>query len=451
MPEISLLLILIVVFALIFDYINGFHDTANAIATVVSTRVLSPRTAILMAASLNFLGALISTSVAETVAGGLVGTYQFASDEIKSPSAFAQKISQPTDPVSTYLHSRFSPQTLQQMQNIQPGSPASPLLTDTIVKALNQELNDPSLYSQDRFAGISLSKETKKLLKNNLSKGKLEDRNRSLLEEAYPKILDKSHSITQVLILAAIIGAIVWNLITWKYGIPSSSSHALIGGLVGAAIIKGGFKLVFWKGLTDKVILPLLLSPVAGFIIGFVLMMTIFRLLAHVNPGRISSSFRRLQLLSAASMAFSHGSNDAQKSMGIITMALVTMGILKHPNVPLWVIIACATSMAFGTSAGGWRIIKTMGHRIIRLEPVHGFAAESSAATVILIASHFGMPVSTTHVIAGSIFGVGSSKRLSAVRWGVAQSMVIAWVLTIPASGLVGGLVYLAFRYAGMH
>jgi PiT family inorganic phosphate transporter len=335
MPEAGIytLLILVVIFALVFDYINGFHDTANAIATVVSTRVLPPRTAILMAAGLNFLGALLATNVAHTIAKGLI---------------------------------------------------------------------DP-------------------------------------------------HSATQSVILAAITGAIVWNLITWKFGIPSSSSHALIGGLIGAAFVHGGLKVIQWEGLRNKVLIPLIASPIAGFGVGFLIMGIIFFVFKNTQPGRISTSFRRLQLVSAAAMAFSHGQNDAQKSMGIITMALLSAHLLPTAEVPKWVMLACATAMALGTSAGGYRIIKTMGHRIIRLEPVHGFAAETSAAAVIITASHLGMPVSTTHVISGSIFGVGSSKRLSAVRWGLARSMVIAWVLTIPASGTVAALVYEGLKLSGVH
>jgi inorganic phosphate transporter, PiT family len=333
MHDLPVIVILVVVFSLIFDYINGFHDTANAIATVVSTRVLAPRTAILMAAVMNFAGAIISTTVAKTIAGGLV---------------------HPSDA-------------------------------------------------------------------------------------------------TQTVILSAVIGAIAWNLITWRFGIPSSSSHALIGGLCGAAIIHGGTSVVIWKGVLEKVVIPLVGSPLLGFAIGFVLMGAIFFVFANVNPGRISGTFRHLQLVSAAAMAFTHGQNDAQKSMGIITMALVACGALKTAVVPREVIIACAAAMALGTSAGGYRIIRTMGHRIIRLEPVHGFAAETSAATVIFLSSHFGMPVSTTHVISGSIFGVGSSKRLSAVRWGVAQTMLVAWVLTIPAAATVAAIVYECLRLAGLH
>lgn len=325
---ITALLIVIVVCALIFDYINGFHDSANAIATVVSTRVLSPRVAIIMAAVLNFAGAFISTRVAQTVAKGLV----------------------------------------------------------------------------------------------------------------------HQHAATQEVILAAVLGAIAWNLITWRYGIPSSSSHALIGGLCGAALVRAGVGAVIWKGLLGKVVLPLLISPVIGFVLGFVIMASIYRLFAHTSSGRVSALFRHLQVFSAAAMALNHGLNDAQKSMGVITLALVTFHVIAKPDVPVWVIVLCAGAMGLGTAAGGWRIIRTMGQRIIRLVPVQGFSAEAAASITIYLASHFGMPVSTTHVISGSIFGVGASKRLSAVRWGVAQTMVIAWVLTLPAAGLVAGAWVLLFR-----
>jgi len=329
MPEIGVLLILVIVAALAFDYINGFHDTANAIATVVSTRVLTPFQAISMATVLNFAGALVATNVAKTIASGVA------------------------DP-----------------------------------KFVNEQV-----------------------------------------------------------VLAAIVGGIVWNLVTWKYGIPSSSSHALIGGLVGAALAHGGFAVVEWNGLVGKVLIPLIASPVAGFFFGYLVMTLIAAFFAHSNPLRVGTMFRRLQIVSSAAMAFSHGQNDAQKSMGIITLALMTSGykIVQGPHgpeIPLWVMLSCAIAMAIGTSAGGWRIIRTMGHKIIRLEPVNGFAAETAGAAVIMTASHFGMPVSTTHCIAGSIFGVGASKRLSAVRWQVAQNMVAAWVVTIPASALVGATAY---------
>ncbi len=324
MPEIGFLLILVVVFSLGFDYINGFHDTANAIATVVSTRVLTPTAAIIMCAVLNFLGAMFASNVAKTIASGI----------------------------------------------------ANP------------------------------------------------------------------HQVTQVVVLAAVVGAIVWNLITWKYGIPSSSSHALIGGLVGSAMAHAGSAAVEWKGLLDKVVYPLVGSPLAGFIAGYMLMSLIAWLFANSNPGRAGAWFRKLQLVSSALMATSHGMNDAQKSMGIITLALVTGGQLAKAEIPLWVMLACAITMGLGTAAGGWRIIKTLGHKIIRLDPVHGFAAETSGAAVILLASKFGMPISTTHAITASIFGVGSSKRLSAVRWQVARGVVVAWIITIPATAAFGAVTY---------
>jgi PiT family inorganic phosphate transporter len=326
------LVITIVICALAFDFINGFHDTANAIATVVSTRVLSPRSAILMAAGLNFLGALCFTKVAETIAKGLV-------------------------------------------------------------------------------------------------------------TGATPHV-----------ILAAILGAIVWNLATWYFGIPSSSSHALVGGLVGAAWMHGGQQTILWAGVRDKVILPLVVSPLAGFVIGFGVMALIVALFANAQASKTGRVFRRMQIVSSAIMSFAHGSNDAQKSMGIITLALATLSAhpLAKAPVQLWVKLACAVAMAAGTSMGGWRIIKTMGHKIIRLEPVSGFAAETTASLIILYATFTGKTVSTTHVISGSIFGVGSAKRFSSVRWSVAQSMLIAWALTIPASATVAALCYLAVRLLGV-
>ncbi len=340
----SVLVIIVVIAALIFDYINGFHDTANAIATVVSTRVLTPRAAVLMAAVLNFAGALTSQNVAKTISKGIVMGH--------------------------------------------PG---------------------------------------------------------------------------QSIILAAILGAIVWNLVTWRYGIPSSSSHAIIGGLCGAAIASGGLKAVQWASLKEKVLYPLVISPLIGFVIGLAIMGIIFAILRKTHPGKVSAIFRRLQLVSAAFMAFFHGQSDAQKSMGIITLALVSANwlipvkhmvagkIVSDPTIPIWVILACAIAMALGTYSGGWKIIHTMGHKIIRLEPVHGFAAETAASIVLLVTAKLGMSVSTTHVISGSIFGVGASKRLSAVRWGVAQSMIIAWILTIPATATVAALCYLIMNFVGLH
>lgn len=327
MPDIGFLLVITVVLALAFDYINGFHDTANAVATVVSTRVLSARNAIMMAAVLNFAGAMLATQVAKTVASGIVET----------------------------------------------------------------------------------------------------------------------NMATEIVVLAAVFSAIVWNLVTWFFGIPSSSSHALIGGLVGASMAHGGTSVVKWSGLLNKVIYPLVGSPVAGFLVGYLLMITIAWFASHANPTRAGRLFKGLQIFSSSLMAFSHGQNDAQKSMGIITLTLVTHGYLAKPEVPIWVMFACALAMALGTAAGGWRIMHTVGQKISRLDPVHGFAAETSSAAVILTAGHFGMPISTTQTITASIFGVASSRRISAVRWNVARSVIIAWFVTLPASSLIGAGCYSFF------
>jgi inorganic phosphate transporter, PiT family len=322
----TIFLLLVLVLAVAFDYVNGFHDTANAIATSVSTRALRPHHAILMSAAANFIGALTGTAVAKTIASGIATT---------------------------------------------PGADAG-----------------------------------------------------------------------QVVVSAALVGGIVWNLITWRGGIPSSSSHALIGGLIGAAVAAGGVDALKPDGIGQKVLLPLVLSPILGIVFGFAMMVLLLNLFQRANPRRLNERFRRLQVLSAAFMAFSHGSNDAQKTMGIITLALVAGGVLAEPVVPLWVIVLAATAISAGTAAGGWRIIRTMGQRVVKLDPIHGFAAETTAATIILGASTFGMPVSTTHVIASAIMGVGSSDRLSAVRWGVAWNIVIAWVLTLPASAAVAWVAW---------
>jgi inorganic phosphate transporter, PiT family len=322
----SFLLIVVVVLAVGFDYINGFHDTANAIATSVSTRALRPTHAILMSATANFVGALTGTAVAKTIASGIAAT----------PSG------------------------------------------------------------------------------------------------------DQG----QIIVAAALLGAIAWNLLTWRLGIPSSSSHALIGGLIGAVIAASGTDALNGPGIVDKVLFPLVASPILGVVIGFALMVVLLNVFRRAHPKRINDQFRRLQVLSAAYMALSHGSNDAQKTMGIITLALVNGGVLAEPTVPLWVIFVAASAISLGTAVGGWRIIKTMGQRVVKLDPVHGFAAETTAATIIIGASHFGMPVSTTHVISSAIMGVGASDRFSAVRWGVAGNIVIAWILTIPASGAVAWLAW---------
>jgi PiT family inorganic phosphate transporter len=324
----TLLLLAVLGLAVLFDYINGFHDTANAIATSVSTRALRPEHAILMSATANFVGALTGTAVAKTISSGLADT---------PPGADGQTI-----------------------------------------------------------------------------------------------------------VAAALVGAIVWNLITWRLGIPSSSSHALIGGLLGAVVASIGAEAIKVDGVVTKVLVPLVLSPILGIGIGFLSMVVILNVFRRANPRRINERFRRLQVLSAAAMAFSHGSNDAQKTMGIMTLALVAAGLLPADSaIPLWVIVLAATAISLGTAAGGWRIIRTMGQRVVKLDPVHGFAAETTAASIIYTASHFGMPVSTTHVISSAIMGVGASDRLSAVRWGVAGNIVIAWILTIPASAAVAALAYL--------
>jgi PiT family inorganic phosphate transporter len=362
------LLAAVVVLAVAFDYINGFHDTANAVATVVSTNVLPARTAVMMAAAFNFFGALFATGVAKTISSGIV-----------------------------------------------------------------------------------------------------------------------PYDVPQTVVAATLIGAILWNLLTWWFGIPSSSSHALVGGMIGAAcsyatLDRGdGFlaslgTLVSSEGVV-KTLKGIVLSPLFGMLGGFLLMLLLLWLVKRVSPYAVSRSFRPLQLFSAGFMAWSHGANDAQKAMGVITLALVSYQALPDKTValpgwmeakaetpkpdpktdpakpkkpayppPKWVVVACATAMGLGTAAGGWRIMKTMGHKIIKLKPINGFAAETSAATVITVATHFGVPVSTTHAIASAIMGVGASKRVSAVRWGVAGNMVIAWVLTIPVSALVSALCYALLR-----
>lgn len=317
------MLCLVILAALLFDYINGFHDTANAIATCVSTRALSVKSAIIMAATLNFVGAMISTKVAATIGKGIVD-----------------------------------------------GS-----------------------------------------------------------------------NITQMVVLAGIIGAIVWDLITWYYGLPSSSSHAIIGGIIGAVFAHAGLSAIKWAGL-KKIVLALIFSPILGTAIGFIFMLVIYWAFRNRSPSVLNKNFRRMQVVSAALMAFSHGTADAQKSMGVITLALVSYGTLKTFAVPWEVMVACATAMAFGTAAGGWRIIKTVGSDFVKLQPVHGFCVETASAGVILGASAIGMPTSTTHVITSTILGVGLSKRLNAVNWNVAKRILVAWVLTIPASALVAYLVY---------
>ncbi len=342
-----ILVLSVILLGLIFEYVNGFNDTANAIATVVATRVLLPRQAIVMAAVCNLIGALMGTAVATTIGLGLV----------------------------------------------------------------------------------------------------------------------EAEGITLHTLLSALVAAVVWNLTTWHFALPSSSSHALIGGLCGAAIASASsrFDVIRWavinpathhmEGLLPKVVLPMVLAPCLGLVFGFVVMGLLLLLLRNWRPHQVNTMFGRLQLLSASIMGLSHGSNNAQKTMGIITLALVAgtkaelfkdlpgwLQFLQTPKFEIgtWVKIVCSLTMAAGTAAGGWRIIRTLGHRLVKLQPIHGFAAETTAALVIQVASHLGIPLSTTHVISTSIMGVGATRRLSAVKWTVVARMVWTWVLTIPMTGLLG-------------
>ena len=253
--------------------------------------------------------------------------------------------------------------------------------------------------------------------------------------------------VTLTVIFCALLAAVIWNLFTWFLGLPSSSSHALIGGLLGAAIVKAGISVVHIATLMEKVIIPMFTSPVIGFVAGFLFMLGLIWIFYRANPQIVNKKFRKLQLVSSGLMAISHGSNDAQKTMGIITLALLSGGVLhKAPNgdfeIPIFVIIVCALTMAAGTMNGGWKIIKTMGHKIIRLKPIHGFAAETSAASIILMASHFGIPLSTTHVISTAIMGVGSTLHANSVKWRVVGNIVIAWVLTIPICMIMSAGIY---------
>lgn len=334
MPDIPILLVIIVAVALIFDYTNGAHDSANAIASVVSTKVLSPKAAVIMAGILNFIGAFLGTHVAETIGKGIVR----------------------------------------------------------------------------------------------------------------PEMIMGCHT----LLLAALTGAITWNLLSLYIGLPSSSSHALIGGLMGAGIVYNGWGSLEYRSILEKVIIPLFLSPMAGFISGYLIMLGLAWMTCRFRYASTNSVFRKLQVIAAGFMALSHGMNDAQKTMGIIALALVIFHQIPTLYIPVWVKIACATVIMMGTLNGGWKIIKTMGHKIFKMQPVHGFAAQSATAGVIMSASLFGAPISTTQVISSSILGVGSSKRFSAVRWGVAGNMVLAWFITIPAAALVGGLCMFFFELSGL-
>ena len=325
------MLVVVVVLAVAFDYINGFHDTANAIATSVATRALSPRVAIVMAASFNFIGAFAGTAVAKTIGSGLV---------VES-------------------------------------------------------------------------------------------------------------STTQAIIVAALLGAITWNLITWWLSLPSSSSHALIGGLLGATFVAAGANAFKVDGIVGKVLVPMVSSPILGFTIAFALMLCLYWIFRNATRKPMARRFRRLQVLSAGFMAFSHGSNDAQKTMGILTLALFSAGVIPDISVPVWVILASATALSFGTAIGGWRIMRTMGQRVVELEPIHGFAAETTAAAILLGTAQLGMPVSTTHVISSAIMGVGSSRGLRGVRWGVARRILLAWVITIPAAAAVAAMAWLILSAVG--
>jgi PiT family inorganic phosphate transporter len=254
-------------------------------------------------------------------------------------------------------------------------------------------------------------------------------------------LVKSAQMVNSQIIMAAMVGAIFWNLLTWWYGIPSSSSHALVGGVIGAVVMSKGVEALKAEGIL-KIIASLIFSPIIAMVTGFLIMGILFLIVGHMSPIRINSKFKRLQILTAAMMAFSHGSNDAQKAMGIITLTLVSTGYLASLEVPLWVKMACAISMGLGTAAGGWRIIRTMGSKIFKLEPISGFAADLNSSLVIFGATLLHLPVSTTHVVSGSIMGVGTAKRINAVKWGVAQQMLIAWVLTIPSTAVVSGLAY---------
>ncbi len=324
MLELQYLIFTVIILALVFDFINGFHDTANAIATSVNTRALYPNHAIILAASLNFIGAMVSTGVAKTIGGDIVSSASIVDEKI---------------------------------------------------------------------------------------------------------------------IIAALIGAITWNLLTWYFGIPSSSSHALIGGLIGAVLISVGMNGLNWYGI-GKIFIALVASPAIAFVTGIIIMNIIFRAFEKFSPHFINDKFRKMQIFSAAAIAFSNGSNDAQKSMGIITLALFSGGFIAEFEVPMYVKILCATAMALGTATGGWRIIKTVGGKIFKLEPPSGFAADLNSSMVVFSATLLTLPVSTTHVVSGSIMGVGTAKRLNAVRWGVAQNMVKAWFMTIPITAAMGALAY---------
>jgi PiT family inorganic phosphate transporter len=332
--EATILLVAVIAVALFFDFTNGFHDTANAIATSVSTGAMAPRPAVLSAAVLNFAGAFVSLKVAATVAKGIV-----------QPDAITLKV-----------------------------------------------------------------------------------------------------------LLAGLVGAITWNLVTWFLGLPSSSSHALIGGIAGSALAAEGLDVVKWHGIYEKVLIPSLAAPILGFVGALALMLAITWVIRRQSPGGINRWFRRFQIVSGGFVSFTHGTNDAQKTMGIIALALVVTGHVPGGEgfyVPTWVILCAATAMAAGTYAGGWRIIKTLGTRVAKIDPPQGFAAQTTCATILWFTAHLGFPVSTTHTISGSVAGAGASRRFSAVRWGVAGNILAAWVMTLPCAAAVAALMQLVTRAPG--
>ena len=325
----NVLLVAVVAVALGFDFTNGFHDTANYVATWVGTRALAPRPAVFVSAAANLAGAFVTTAVAKTVGSGIIDS------------------------------------------------------------------------------GLA----------------------------------------TEKTLLAALFGAIAWNLVTWYFGLPSSSTHALIGGLVGAALVQSGSRGVQWHGVWEKVLLPGLASPVIGFAGAFLLIVLIYRLFFRASPGVAHRGFRLGQLASGTWVAFTHGANDAQKTMGVIALALYTNGNITSFYIPTWVKIAAGLTIATGTYAGGWRIIRTLGQRIYKLQPEHGFAAQVSAGSTLWLGTHYGFPISTTHVVTGAVLGAGATRRFSAIRWGLAGNIVIAWVLTLPAAGLVAAGLYYPVRW----
>jgi PiT family inorganic phosphate transporter len=322
----DLLLVIVVVAALAFDFTNGFHDTANVVASAISTRALSPRAAVAIASVLNFVGAFISLKVAATVATGIID----------------------------------------------------------------------------------------------------------------------ARDVTETVAFAGLVGAIVWNLTTWFYGLPSSSSHALIGGMVGALLAAVGGAGIKWHGLLFKVVLPALIAPAAAFVVAGVVILVIYQIVRRSRPGPVTRGFRLGQIVSSSLLSLAHGTNDAQKTMGVIGLALVAHGDFSasHFHVPTWVVVAAASAISLGTYAGGWRIVRTVGTRIINMDSAQGFTAQGAGAAVILASSHFGYPLSTTHVISGGVIGAGAAKRLSAVRWGVAGNIVFAWVMTLPVAGAFGAIAY---------